>query len=157
MTKNHSFDKNISYYTSFLRYISRHDRQSSNSLRHFCNMSWKWVDDKKSDRLTSFFPRKVEKIDVSIDKVPRLPITTPVESQNTTEVQFHLVDDLDRHIVVNEKITLRIMRRPILSPSRNTNYDLYVLIGETHVSTKFNEILEQLVYTIPIRCPWRTL
>ena len=40
--------------------------------------------------------------------------------------------------------TLRIMRRPILSASRNTNYDLDVLFTETHVSTKSNEILKQL-------------
>ena len=55
---------------------------------------------------------------------------------NTTEVQFQLVDDLDRHIVVNDKITLRIMRRPIISASRFSNYDLDVFLWEYTCANK---------------------
>ena len=49
-------------FPSFLRYIWRHDRQSSNSLRHLCNMSRTWADDEKiaSDWLF-FFPWNAKK------------------------------------------------------------------------------------------------
>ena len=57
---NHSCDKKYCF-PSFLRNIGRHDRQSSNSLRHLCNISWKWVDDQKKRQTDFFFPGTFKK------------------------------------------------------------------------------------------------
>ena len=68
---------------------------------------------KKNDRLTFFFLERLKKNRRIDGRSSSITSTTPVESQNTTEVQFQLFDDLDRNIVDKDIITLRIVRRPV--------------------------------------------
>ena len=94
-------------------------------------MSWQLVDDKKAtDRLFFFSWNVLKNSTHRLTKFLDYKYDSSRTTTNTTEVQFQLYDDLDRHIVVNDKITVRIMRRPIISASRFSNYDLDVFHWE---------------------------